>query len=115
MRNLPVYQLLGPGCPAGAGSVDSRRRCSPTCHTLDQHAGRLGRVPMVPELLGAADVTSGTVARTLSSDDGGKGLKSGALGLVSSVVIGVASTAPAYSLAATLGFIVLLVGLQAPA
>ena len=43
-----------------------------------------------------------------------KGLKTGALGLVSSVVIGVASTAPAYSLAATLGFIVAFVGLQAP-
>lgn len=43
-----------------------------------------------------------------------KGLKSGALGLLSSVVIGVASTAPAYSLAATLGFIVAVVGLQAP-
>ncbi|HJQ43563.1 MAG TPA: APC family permease, partial [Jatrophihabitantaceae bacterium] len=43
-----------------------------------------------------------------------KGLKSGALGLVSSVVIGVASTAPAYSLAATLGFIVFFVGLQSP-
>src|ERR1700745_1875504 len=43
-----------------------------------------------------------------------KGLKSGALGLVSSVVIGVASTAPAYSLAATLGFIVAGVGLQSP-
>ena len=35
-----------------------------------------------------------------------KGLKTGALGLISSVVIGVASTAPAYSLAATLGFVV---------
>ena len=33
---------------------------------------------------------------------------------MSSVVIGVASTAPAYSLAATLGFIVAFVGLQAP-
>ncbi len=44
----------------------------------------------------------------------GKGLKTGALGLVSSVVIGVASTAPAYSLAATLGFIVAFVGLQSP-
>jgi amino acid transporter len=44
-----------------------------------------------------------------------KGLKPGALGLVSSVVMGVASTAPAYSLAATLGFIVLAVGLHAPA
>ena len=43
-----------------------------------------------------------------------KGLKGGALGLVSTVVIGVASTAPAYSLAATLGFIVVLVGLQSP-
>jgi amino acid transporter len=43
-----------------------------------------------------------------------KGLKAGALGLVSSVVIGVASTAPAYSLAATLGFIVAFVGVQSP-
>ena len=60
-------------------------------------------------------MTTETIDRPASSDDGGKGLKSGALGLVSSVVIGVASTAPAYSLAATLGFIVLLVGLQAPA
>src|SRR6516162_2109998 len=44
-----------------------------------------------------------------------KGLKSGALGLVSSVVMGVASTAPAYSLAATLLFVVVLVGFYAPA
>src|SRR6202030_700523 len=44
-----------------------------------------------------------------------KGLKSGALGLVSSVVMGVASTAPAYSLAATLAFVVGLVGFHAPA
>ncbi len=43
-----------------------------------------------------------------------KGLKSGALGLVSSVVMGVASTAPAYSLAATLLFVVVLVGVKAP-
>ena len=44
-----------------------------------------------------------------------KGLKAGALGLISSVVIGVASTAPAYSLAATLAFVVAAVGLQSPA
>jgi amino acid transporter len=43
-----------------------------------------------------------------------KGLKGGALGLWSTVVVGVASTAPAYSLAATLGFIVFFVGVQAP-
>jgi len=45
----------------------------------------------------------------------GKGLKVGALGMVSSLVIGVASTAPAYSLAATLGFVTYYVGVQAPA
>jgi amino acid transporter len=49
-----------------------------------------------------------------------KGLKGGALGLLSSVVIGVSSTAPAYSLAASLGFIIagggaVLAGVKAPA
>ena len=43
-----------------------------------------------------------------------KGLKTNALGLVSSIVIGVASTAPAYSLAATLFFVVAAVGLKSP-
>ena len=44
-----------------------------------------------------------------------KGLRSGALGLVSSIVLGVSSTAPAYALAATLGFVVIAVGVKAPA
>lgn len=44
-----------------------------------------------------------------------KGLKTGALNLAESTVIGVASTAPAYSLAATLGYVVLSVGTKAPA
>src|SRR6202034_1717479 len=44
-----------------------------------------------------------------------KGLKTGTLGLISSTVIATASVAPAYSLAATLAFIVAAVGLQAPA
>jgi len=46
-----------------------------------------------------------------------KGLKKGAIGYVSNVVIGVASTAPAYSLAATLGFVAAVkgVGVHAPA
>ncbi len=43
-----------------------------------------------------------------------KGLKSDALGLVSNIVIGVASTAPAYSLAATLGLIIVAVGVLSP-
>lgn len=51
------------------------------------------------------------------SQPGEKGLKSDAIGFVSNIVIGVASTAPGYSLAATLGFIVAVpgVGLSAPA
>src|SRR3954453_7614146 len=44
-----------------------------------------------------------------------KGLKKDAIGFVSSCVIGVASTAPGYSLAATLGFIAVAVGVQGPA
>ncbi len=44
-----------------------------------------------------------------------KGLKTGALGLIAATTMGVASTAPAYSLAATLGFIVAIVGLGSPA
>jgi len=50
-----------------------------------------------------------------------KGLKGGALGLMSSIVVGMASTAPAYSLAASLGFVVAttsgngIVGVKAPA
>jgi amino acid transporter len=48
-------------------------------------------------------------------ETGDKGLKKNALGFVSSVVIGVASTAPGYSLAATLGFIAAVVGFQSPA
>ncbi|MFE3291129.1 APC family permease [Rhodococcus sp. NPDC059234] len=43
-----------------------------------------------------------------------KGLRTGALSLTSSVVIGVASAGPAYSIAATLGLVVAAVGLQAP-
>ena len=51
------------------------------------------------------------------SAPGEKGLKSGAISFASNVVIATASTAPAYSLAATLGFIVAVrgVGLAAPA
>src|SRR4051794_41799605 len=53
---------------------------------------------------------SGPIAR-----EGDKGLKAGALGYLSNLVIGVASTAPGYSLAATLGFITAVVAFHAPA
>ena len=50
-------------------------------------------------------------------DEADKGLKSNAIGLLSSIVIGVASTAPAYSLAVTLGLVTAVVGmgLKSPA
>ena len=63
--------------------------------------------------------TSGPLGYPETATD--KGLKRGALGLVSSIVVGVASTAPAYSLAASLGFVVAttngngIVGVKAPA
>ena len=44
----------------------------------------------------------------------GKGLNQGTLGVVGSTAIGLASTAPLYSLAATLGYVILAVGAQAP-
>jgi amino acid transporter len=51
------------------------------------------------------------------SAPGEKGLKAGAIGYMSNLVIAVASTAPAYSLATTLGFVVAVAGIgtHAPA
>jgi len=57
---------------------------------------------------------------TESVEQESKGLKAGALGLVGSIVMGIASTAPAYSLAASLGYVVIvanghgIVGVKAP-
>jgi amino acid transporter len=61
------------------------------------------------------DIASG-IARP-GSAPGEKGLKTGAIGYLSNLVIAVASTAPAYSMAATLGFVMLVsgIGVQAPA
>ncbi len=44
-----------------------------------------------------------------------KGLRKDAVGLLGSVTIGLASTAPVFSLAATIGYLVLVVGEQSPA
>ena len=58
------------------------------------------------------------VEPTVPADTGDRATRDcrgGALGLLSSVVIGVASTAPGYSLAASLGIVVAAVGLYAPA
>jgi hypothetical protein len=42
-------------------------------------------------------------------------LKAGAIGFIDGLSIGLASTAPAYSLAAVIGSVVVVVGVQAPA
>jgi len=64
----------------------------------------------------AAVPTPGQMAASAPAPStGDKGLKKNAIGFVSSVVIGVASTAPGYSLAATLGFVAAAVALQSPA
>jgi amino acid transporter len=55
--------------------------------------------------------TEGESTATTGQD---KGLKSSAIGFVSSTVVAVASTAPAYSLASTLGFVIVVIGVQAP-
>jgi len=54
-------------------------------------------------------------ARADEGAPGTKGLKTGALGFMANVVIGVASTAPAYSLAVSLGVVALAVGIASPA
>jgi amino acid transporter len=61
--------------------------------------------------------SAGEGPRQASGEVVDKGLKKNAIGYLSNLVIGVASTAPAYSLAATLGFIVAVqgVGVHAPA
>lgn len=63
----------------------------------------------------SASVPSPGVSASPVPSSGEKGLKKNAIGFVSSVVIGVASTAPGYSLAATLGFVAAAVALQSPA
>ncbi|MER6976228.1 APC family permease [Streptomyces carpinensis] len=54
-------------------------------------------------------------AERIDGEPSDKGLRSGALGMATSLILAVASAAPAYSLTATLAFIVGYVGFQAPA
>ncbi len=56
-------------------------------------------------------MTATAIAPEVSKD---KGLKGGSLGLIAVIVIGVASTAPGYSLAASIGFVTEKVGVKAP-
>lgn len=59
-------------------------------------------------------MSSPEIAVAAPSEASAKGLKSGALNLFASVVFGVASVAPAYSLAATVGLVAAVAGLGSP-
>ena len=65
----------------------------------------------------SASVAAGNVPESGGAREGSKGLKTGAIGYISNLVIGIASTAPAYSIAATLGFVTAVggMGFHAPA
>jgi amino acid transporter len=54
------------------------------------------------------------VAQTEQASDDEVGLKAGAIGFFDALVIGLAATSPAYSLAAVIGPVVVLVGVYAP-
>jgi len=56
-----------------------------------------------------------TAARAGEAPADGGGLKQNAIGFLDALVIELASTAPAYSLAAVIGIVVVLAGVQAPA
>ena len=76
-----------------------------------------GRVTVPPALDTTATQPEQPAGAFDPTAPGAKGLKPDAIGYVSNLVIAIASTAPAYSLAATLGFIVAVtgVGVHAPA
>jgi len=73
--------------------------------------------PAAVPIKGAKPDPKPAPVKTVVAPEVDKGLKTNALGMLSSVVIGIASTAPAYSLAVTLGFVVAVagIGLKSPA
>ena len=60
------------------------------------------------------EAPDGAVSTAEASAESAKGLRADTLNLFSNTLFAVASVAPAYSLAVTLGFIVAAVGLHAP-
>src|SRR5258707_6364932 len=114
-RLIPVVQVDGRGLGHSPLVRDATRAYLQTTALPPRRSGTRRRgsqmgVPWVP-----TPRPSRRAVGTPTPSSGDKGLKKNAIGFVSSVVIGVASTAPGYSLAATLGFIAAAVALQSPA
>ena len=100
--------LLGhPPLARSCAEAYGRLRTSPPArwHSTEGEAWRAQRFSRPPS----------RAARRARPAPARRAAKKNAIGFVSSVVIGVASTAPGYSLAATLGFIAAAVALQSPA
>src|SRR5205085_3110701 len=84
------------------------------------HVRRLCAARPVDRRGAMMSTTTGAVPaaeRTSASPDviAAKGLRRGIIGLLGSTVLGVVQTAPAYSIAVTLGFLAAAVGLHSPA
>src|SRR5947209_9927817 len=110
-HRLPYGRIARPPCAEVSKAMLRRVRAGTyACTRRHTDVTRRRRTRMAPSEHHLLDPAEGA---TLSVH----GLKANAIGYVSNVVIGVASTAPAYSLAATLGFVVAVagVGVHAPA
>src|SRR5215468_6062119 len=83
------------------------------CWTLPRPDARIVAFALIRWVI-AGRLGMAAIEEALTEQPLEKGLKSGALGLISSTVIATASVAPAYSIAATLVFVVLAVGVQSP-
>jgi amino acid transporter len=68
----------------------------------------------VNETVATVDVEAPASGQSAAGGESAKGLEAGALGLFASLVFGVASVAPAYSMAATAGLLAMTVGLHGP-
>src|SRR5580698_4426016 len=99
----------GDACPAPFENL-LNVSASVIARGISSRSGTLEGEAAMAQLIG----DPGAIVTTTAEKQVDKGLKGGALGLISSTVMGVASTAPAYSLASTLGFVVVAIGLQAP-
>src|SRR5260221_13445479 len=113
-RLIPIVQVDGRGLGHSPLVRDATRAYLQTTALPPRRSGTRRRGSQMESASVPTPTPSTRAVATPTPSSGDKGLKKNAIGFVSSVVIGVASTAPGYSLAATLGFIAAAVALQSP-
>ena len=109
----PVLGALEGGCRRTPHASVGRWRGGSGVKTSARAGGREARWKS-RQFLATTGRPSPAAPQGPGGEGSAKGLKSGSLNLFSSVVIAVASVAPAYSLAATLGLLAAVVGLRSP-